>query len=71
MSEVTMIDMSAIIAMESIRSNLSANNVGLVINNLQSRMVLKLRRAGIRTKPGKISFSRTITEALDKAKKMF
>lgn len=71
MSEVTMIDMSAIIAMESIRSNLSANNVGLVINNLQSRMVLKLRRAGIRTKPGKISFSRTITEALDKAKRMF
>lgn len=71
MSEVTMIDMSAIVAMESIRANLSANNVGLVINNLQPRMILKLQRAGIQAEPGKISFSKTITEALDKAKEMF
>lgn len=71
MSEVTMIDMSAIVAMESIRANLSANNVGLVINNLQPRMIFKLQRAGIQAEPGKISFSATITEALDKAKEMF
>lgn len=71
MSEVTMIDMSAIVAMESIRANLSANNVGLVINNLQPRMILKLQRAGIQAEPGKISFSTNITEALDKAKEMF
>lgn len=70
MSEVTMIDMSAIIAMESIVKNLVANNVGLVINNLQPRMILKLRRAGVRTMAGKLVFSRTIQGAIDKAEKM-
>jgi SulP family sulfate permease len=70
MSEVTMIDMSALIAMESIQSTLAANRVGLVINNLQPRMLLKLRRAGIRTRPGKILFSRTINEALEKAQRL-
>jgi SulP family sulfate permease len=70
MSEVTMIDMSAIVAMESIVANLAANHVGLVINNLQPRMILKLRRAGVRAKTGEIAFSRTIDEALEKGREM-
>lgn len=64
MSEVSMIDMSAIVAMESIVSNLDKRNVGLIINNLQPRMILKLRRAGVRTKKGEIQFSRTLDEAV-------
>ena len=71
LSEVTMIDMSAIMAMETIVKNLQKNGVGLVINNLQTRMILKLRRAGVRTKPGKIRFSRTLHEAVEKAQEMF
>jgi SulP family sulfate permease len=70
MSEVSMIDMSAIVAMESIAENLSRDKIGLVINNLQSRMILKLRRAGVRAKPGKVHFSRTIVSAIEKAKEM-
>ncbi|TCV90293.1 C4-dicarboxylic acid transporter DauA [Sulfurirhabdus autotrophica] len=70
MSEVTMIDMSAIVAMESILANLSASNVGLVINNLQPRMILKLRRAGVRTQTGKLHFSRSMVDALEKAKEI-
>jgi len=70
MSEVTMIDMSAIVAMETIVENLQRNGVGLIINNLQTRMLLKLRRAGVRTKPGKIRFSRALNEAVEKAKEM-
>jgi SulP family sulfate permease len=70
MSEVTMIDMSAIVAMESIIRDLAINGVGLVINNLEPRMILKLRRAGLRTRIGKIHFSRTMDDALDKARKM-
>jgi SulP family sulfate permease len=70
MSEVTMIDMSAIVAMEVIVDNLQKKGVGLVINNLQTRMLLKLRRAGVRTRPGKIRFSRTLEEALEKATEM-
>jgi len=70
MSEVTMLDMTAIIAMETIAKKLSENKVGLVINNLQPRMILKLRRADIRQKSGSIAFSRTVDEALEEAKKM-
>lgn len=70
MTEVTMIDMSAIIAMESIVVSLSKNNIGLVINNLDPRMILKLRRAGVRTKSGEIVFSRSIQEGIEKAKEL-
>ncbi len=70
MSEVTMLDMTAIIAVESIVKELSAHKVGLVINNLQPRMILKLQRAGIRKKTGSIAFSRTVDEALEEAKNM-
>ena len=70
MTEVTMLDMSAIVAMESITENLAKNKIGLVINNLQPRMILKLRRANIRMKPGKVLFSETMREALEKAKSM-
>ncbi|MGI0117051.1 C4-dicarboxylic acid transporter DauA [Zooshikella sp. RANM57] len=70
MTEVSMIDMSAIVAMESIAKNLSDHQVGLIINNLQPRMILKLRRAGIRTKEGRVAFSRKIEDAVEKAKGM-
>jgi len=70
MSEVTMLDMSAIIAMESIAENLRKKNIGLIINNLQPRMILKLRRAGIRKKSGEVEFSRTLLDSFAKANEM-
>ncbi len=70
MSEVTMLDMSAIIAMESIAENLNNKKIRLIINNLQPRMILKLRRAGIRKKAGEIEFSRTLSDGLAKASEM-
>jgi SulP family sulfate permease len=70
MTEVTMLDMSAIIAMESIANDFQKRNIGMVINSLQPRMILKLRRAGIRTRVGKVMFSRKFSEALEAAEKM-
>jgi len=70
MTEVVMMDMSAIIAMESIRNDLQNKNIGLVINGLQPRIILKLRRAGIRTQKGEIAFSRTLQDGFIKAEKM-
>lgn len=70
MAEVVMMDMSAIVVMESIRDDLEKRNIGLVINALQPRMILKLRRAGIRNKKGQIAFSRTLEDGLVKAQKM-
>lgn len=71
MTEVTMLDMSAIIAMESIWQDLQNKGIGLVINGLQPRMVLKLRRAGVRKRRGKVTFSRTIDEGISAAEKIF
>lgn len=70
MSKVNMIDMSAIVAMESIIRNLEKSGVKLVINNLQPQMILKLRRAGLRKQVGKVDFSRTLAEGVEKAKRM-
>ncbi len=70
MSEVTMLDVSAIIAMESIAEILSNNHIALIINNLQPRMILKLRRAGIRNKAGKIGYARSLSDSFSKAKTM-
>jgi SulP family sulfate permease len=56
--------------MEAIRRNLEKNGVGLVINNLEPRMILKLRRAGLRKKVGRVAFSRALAEGIEKAKEM-
>lgn len=70
MTEVTMLDMSAIIAMESIACYLQEKNIGLVICNLQPKMILKLRRAEIRKKIGSIELARSLEESFAKAKSM-
>ncbi len=70
MTEVTLLDMSAIVAMESIAKDFSSRNIGLVINNLQPRMILKLRRAGIRKRPGRVAFSRELEDSFEAARKM-
>lgn len=70
MGDVPMLDMSAIIVMEGIVSSLQKQGIGLVINNLQPRLILKLRRSGLRTIPGQIAFARSIDEAVSKANNM-
>ncbi len=70
MSEVSMLDMSAIVAMESIVANLGNKQIGLIISNLQPRMVAKLDRAGIGRIPGKLEYSGTLKEAIAKAQEM-
>jgi len=65
MSDVSMLDMSAIIVMETIVSNLQKQGVGLVINNLKPRLILKLRHAEVRRKEGSLDYSRTLHEAIE------
>jgi SulP family sulfate permease len=71
MSEVTMLDMSAIVAMESIVKNLTNRGLGIVINNLKPHMIIGLRRSGLRARKGVVSFSRSINEGIEKAAAMF
>jgi SulP family sulfate permease len=70
MSEVTMVDMSAIVALESITSYLEQKGIGLVISNLHPRIILKLRRAGLRTRPGVLRYARNMRDAAGRAREM-
>jgi sulfate permease, SulP family len=67
MAEVTMIDVSAMVAMESIVHDLRRKNVALIISGLQPRMILKLRRVGVRYRVGSIQFAHHLDEALSLA----
>lgn len=67
MSEVNMMDMSAIVAMESITHGLFKKGVAIVIANLQPRIISKLHKAGIYQKNGHIEFADSLPEAIKKA----
>ncbi|NCN67911.1 MAG: C4-dicarboxylic acid transporter DauA, partial [Thiomicrospira sp.] len=68
MAEVNMIDMSAIIAMETILKNFEKHKVSIVINQLQPRLLLKLRKAGLRKQEGKVEFTNHADDAFARAK---
>jgi len=68
MPDVTMLDMSAIIVMEAIVNSLQKQGIGLVFNDLQPRLILKLRHLGARRKEGSVDFSRNINEAIEIAR---
>jgi len=65
MSDVTMLDMTAMVAMESIAKNFKRHEIKMIINNLDTRMILKLRNVGIRKEDGYIAYSRTIDDAIN------
>ncbi|MGD8483974.1 MAG: C4-dicarboxylic acid transporter DauA [Thioalkalispiraceae bacterium] len=63
MGKVSILDMSAIIAMETIVQDFQKRKVNLVINNLEPRLILKLRKAGVHTMYG-VHFSRSLDDAV-------
>jgi len=67
MTDVTMIDITGIMALGSLVDNLNQHEVTVIINNLQPRIILRLRRAGIRKRENQVLFSRDLQEAIEKA----
>ena len=67
MKDVTMIDTTASVAMGSIIRHFEKKGIALVISSLEPRLILGLRRAGIRKKIGKLEFARDIAEGVQKA----
>ncbi|WP_024852210.1 C4-dicarboxylic acid transporter DauA [Hydrogenovibrio kuenenii] len=65
MSDVSMLDMSAMMVLETIYSRLNAQKVAIIINQCNTRLTLKLGKAGIRHQPGEVEFSRNIQEAIE------
>ena len=67
MSDVQMIDITGIVAFESLLQELSQQDITVLITNLQPRMRYKLARAGIETRPGKIEYCNRLQDARERA----
>ncbi|MPQ76551.1 C4-dicarboxylic acid transporter DauA [Hydrogenovibrio sp. JE_KL2] len=65
MSDVSMLDMSAIMVLETIYSKLQAQKIAIIINHCNERLVLKLQKAGIHKQAGRVGFSQNIEEAIE------
>ncbi len=66
MNSVSMIDMTAIVALETIVEELAGRKIRLIFYNTRPSVKLKLRQAGIRTKLGAIEYSKSIDQTLKK-----
>lgn len=64
MQDVSLMDVTGMMALESLINNLNKNNVLVIISGLQPRLILKLRKAGIRKVAGKIHFTQDLNEAV-------
>jgi len=64
MQDVSLMDVTGMMALESLINDLNKNNVLVIISGLQPRLILRLRKAGIRKVAGKIHFSQDINEAI-------
>jgi sulfate permease, SulP family len=63
MSDVPSMDGTAVVAMQGLVDEMRRQDVGLIFANLQSRMVLKLLRVGIRRVAGRLAFCTTMAQA--------
>ncbi len=69
MHDVPSMDATALAVMGSLVEEMEREGVNLIIVGLPARMIVKLRRAGIRKKPGKRTFARTLAQARAMAKR--
>lgn len=63
MADVPMIDMTGIVALDSLIKKLNKKNIAVVIANLQPSIFRKLRKAGVQDTPGLLRCCQTMEEA--------
>ncbi len=64
MADVSMMDITAILALASILKQLNESQMLVIINALDAKLILRLRKAGIRRRQGQLLFSRNLEEAV-------
>jgi SulP family sulfate permease len=67
MDDVSILDMTAMMVLQELLSHLSAQGAVVIIAGLHPRLILQLRRAGIRRRPGAIEFRSDVRSALRRA----
>jgi SulP family sulfate permease len=63
LSDVTMLDMTAIVALESIVEEMQQRGILLIVSGLHGRILLKLRRTRVRKRIGVVEFARSVEHA--------
>jgi len=67
MSEVPIMDMTGLVAMDSIARNFNKKGVVLIFTNVATRIKVKLRKIGLRKRKGEVEFSDTFDAGVRKA----
>lgn len=69
MSDVPSMDGTAIVALKSLIDDMHHQRVALILAGLPSHLIVKLRRAGIRTRAHKLSWCRSLPRAVAVARR--
>lgn len=67
MSDVNMLDMTGMVALESIVAHMKHRGIRIVINDLDAPLIRKLDKVGIREEAGFLRFTQSMDEAVDAA----
>jgi SulP family sulfate permease len=67
MSDVPMIDMTAMVALESILDNFRKQRIKLIINHLKPELIRVLAKVGILEEAGVLKFTHSMDDAVDRA----
>lgn len=67
MSDVNMLDMTGMVALESIVAHMKHRGIRVVINDLDTPLIRKLEKVGIRHEPGFLQFTQSMDAAVDAA----
>lgn len=70
MQEVPMMDMTGLVAMESIALSFKKNGILLIITDLEPRIKIKLRKIGLRKTKNELEFCNTLEEGLERARRV-
>lgn len=70
MHDVNLVDMTGLVALESLIETARRRDLGLVFCGLDTRLLLKMRRVGIRRRRGRLEFARTVAEGVAHAVRM-
>ena len=70
MHDVNLVDMTGLVALESLIETARRRDLGLVFCGLDTRLLLKMRRVGIRRRRGRLEFARTVAEGIAHAVRM-
>ncbi|WP_404415944.1 C4-dicarboxylic acid transporter DauA [Vreelandella aquamarina] len=69
MHDVPSMDVTGIMALETLLDDMARDNVGVILVGLKARMILKLRRAGIHKVPGQRLYCQHMAQAIKVARR--